>query len=195
MPVLSLRHKASWEDCRPSRQLCELFSEWHWENNCFHDHVVAFALAHREELLAAPAGEHSHVVHELHKQFSSSLEEFVGRFLEEQGVDQEQFAAALHEQQQSGDICTRMTVDVVAEELLSLMEYQTFHKVMLDALALEASYCAVTPAEEVVEDDPSQEARQLLEDLAMGDRAGAAGAVGQLHAEQMQHDIDAGGVE
>ena len=56
MPVLSLRHKASWEDSRPSRELCELFSEWHWENNCFHDHVVTFALAHREELLTSPAG-------------------------------------------------------------------------------------------------------------------------------------------
>eukprot|EP01043_Picozoa_sp_COSAG02_P019360 COSAG02_NODE_928_length_15853_cov_9.053574_13_plen_195_part_00 len=194
MPVLSLRHKASWEDCRPSRQLCELFSEWHWENNCFHDHVVSFALAHREELLAAPAGEHSHAVHELHKQFSASLEEFVGHFMAEQGITHEQFAAALHEQQQSGDICTQMTVDVVAEELLCLMEYQTFHKVMLSALALEASY-GVTPTKETVGDDPSWEARQLLEDLAMGDSAGAAEAVGQLHAEQMQADIDAGGVE
>lgn len=136
------------------------------------------------------------MVHELHKQFSASLEEFVGHFLEEQGVTQEQFAAALQEQQESGDICTRMTVDVVTEELSSLMEYQTFHKVMLDALQLEASCGSATPAdEEAVEDDPSQEARQLLEDLAMNDNADAAVAVGELHAEQMQRDIDAGGVE
>lgn len=188
MPVISLRHKASWEDTRPSRQLCERFSEWHWENNCFHDHVVAFALGHREELLAAPPGEHSHAVHELHKRFATSLEEFVGRFLEEQGVSQEQFLLALREQQESGDICTRMTVDVVTDELLSLMDYSAFHKVMIDALALEA-------ASEATLDDPPQEARQLLEDLAMHDHADAAAVVEQLHAEQLQRDIDAGGVE
>jgi hypothetical protein len=197
MPVISLRHKASCEDTRPSRQLCELFSEWHWENNCFHDHVVAFALEHSEELLAAPPREHSHAVHELHKQFSASLEEFVGRFLEEQGVSQEQFSVALREQQESGDICTRMTVDVVTDELLSLMEYSSFHKVMIDALALEVNGDAAgEPADdEATLDDPSQEARQLLEDLAMHDHADAAAVVGQLRAEQRQRDIDVGGVE
>ena len=54
MPTRKRHHSnasASWEDGRPSRELCELLSEWHWENNCFHDQVVAFALAHREQLL------------------------------------------------------------------------------------------------------------------------------------------------
>ena len=195
MPVISLRHKASCEDARPSRHLCELFSEWHWENNCFHDHVVAFALEHREELLAAPPGEHSHAVHELHKQFSTSLEEFVGHFLEEQGVSQEQFSVALREQQESGDICTRMTVDVVTDELLSLMEYSSFHKVMMDALALEVNGDTAGEDDEATLDDQSQEARQLLEDLAMHEHADAAALVGQLRAEQRQRDIDMGGVE
>ena len=71
-----------WDDSRPSRELCERFSEWHWENNCFHDYVVEFALAHKDALLDVPSGEHSHVVHGLHKQFSDSLEGFVSAFLE-----------------------------------------------------------------------------------------------------------------
>ena len=204
MPVISIKHKASWEDGRPSRELCELFSEWHWENNCFHDQVVAFALAHREQLLAVPPGEHSHELHELHKQFSASLEEFLGHFLEEHGVSESQFAAALQEQQESGDICTRMTVEVVTDELLSIVEYSAFIKTMLEALALEASSVGDAqgaPEEEEEEeeeeddDDTAQEARQLLEDLAVNDLPDAAAVIEQLHAEQEQRDIDAGGLE
>jgi hypothetical protein len=30
----------SWDD-RPSRELCDAFSAWHWQENCFHDHVRA----------------------------------------------------------------------------------------------------------------------------------------------------------
>ena len=203
MPVISIKHKASWEDGRPSRELCELFSEWHWENNCFHDQVVAFALAHREQLLAVPPGEHSHELHELHKQFSASLEEFLGHFLEEHGVSESQFAAALQEQQESGDICTRMTVEVVTDELLSIVEYSAFIKTMLEALALEASSVGDAQGapeeeeeeEEEEDDDTAQEARQLLEDLAVNDLPDAAAVIEQLHAEQEQRDIDAGGLE
>ena len=113
----------TWDDARPSRELCEKFSEWHWENNCFHDYVVDFALAHKDVLLDVPAGEHSHIVHGLHKQFSESLESFVSAFLDEHGATMEQFAAALQEQQESGDLCTRMTVEVVTDEIFALMEY------------------------------------------------------------------------
>ena len=112
----------AWDDSRPSRELCEAFSEWHWENNCFHDVVIEFALAHKEQLLDVPSGEHSHVVHDLHKQFSESLEGFVEAFLDEHGATMEQFVGALREQQDSGDLCTRMTVEVVTDEIFALME-------------------------------------------------------------------------
>jgi hypothetical protein len=78
---------------------------------------------HKEVLLDVPPGEHSHLVHGLHKQFSESLESFVSAFLDEHGATMEQFAAALKEQQESGDLCTRMTVEVVTDEIFALMEY------------------------------------------------------------------------
>ena len=112
-----------WDDSRPSRELCEAFSEWHWENNCFHDYVVEFAFAHKDALLDVPAGEHSHGVHGLHKEFSESLEGFVSAFLKDHGATMEQFGAALQEQKESGDLCTRMTVEVVTDEVFALMEY------------------------------------------------------------------------
>ena len=79
-------------------------------------------LAHKEQLLDVPSGEHSHVVHDLHKQFSESLEGFVEAFLDEHGATMEQFVGALREQQDSGDLCTRMTVEVVTDEIFALME-------------------------------------------------------------------------
>jgi hypothetical protein len=75
------------------------------------------------------------------------------------------------------------------------MEYSSFHKVMMDALALEVNGDTAGEDDEATLDDPSQEARQLLEDLAMHDHADAAAVVGQLRAEQRQRDIDVGGVE
>lgn len=53
--------------------------------------MVQFALMHKDVLLSVPPGEHSHEVHELHKQFSASLEEFLGGFLQEHDVTEEQF--------------------------------------------------------------------------------------------------------
>ena len=180
----------AWDDSRPSRELVEAFGEWHWEQNCFHDHVVAFALAHRQALLDTPAGEHSHAVHELHKQFSSSLESFVAEFLASHGVSEQAFAAALEEQKREGDITARMTVDVVTDEVLSLLEYPSFHRSMIEALALEAS----APGDSLVREDADRrtaEARELLESLALRDEPAAA----EERAAAHQRDVDAGGAE
>ena len=110
-------------------------------------------------------------------------------------------AAALKEQQESGDICTRMTVEVVTDEIFALLEYSAFLKTMLDALALEAStnlYEGPPGGEEEGgggEDETSDEARRLLEALAVRGTPDAAAAVEQLHAEDEQAAIDAGGLE
>ena len=98
-----------------SLNLVESFTEWTWANNCFHDHVVAFALRHQDALLAAPPGEHSHAVHSLHTEFAEGLESFVEGFLSHHGATMEQFSAALTEHHDSADLATRCTLEVVTE--------------------------------------------------------------------------------
>ena len=119
-----------------SLNLVESFTEWTWANNCFHDHVVAFALRHQDALLAAPPGEHSHAVHSLHTEFAEGLESFVEGFLSHHGATMEQFSAALTEHHDSADLATRCTLEVVTEEVFALMDYHQFLGVMLGALIL-----------------------------------------------------------
>eukprot|EP01051_Picozoa_sp_SAG22_P024050 SAG22_NODE_6487_length_848_cov_1.216288_1_plen_216_part_01 len=125
----------TWDELKPSRELCAAFSNWHFESMGFHDHVVAFALEHKQELLDVPAGEHSHKMHELHKKFSEKLESFVGEFLAQHGATEDTFVAAMQAQQKSGDLATRMTVEVATDEMLALAEYGAFHQAMVDAVS------------------------------------------------------------
>ena len=111
-------------------------------------------------------------------------------------------AAALQEQQESGDIGTRMTVEVVTDEIFAILEYSAFLKTMLDALALEASENLYEGpagdaggAEGAEGEDTGEVARRLLEELAVRETPDAAAVVAGLHAEDEQRDIDAGGLE
>jgi len=117
--------------------LVEAFNEWHWANNCFHDHVVHFALQHRDTLASTQGGEHSHAAHDLHRQFREQVEGFVTGFLDHHGATMEALAEALEEHQHSTDLLTKFSIEVVTEEVLSLLEYAAFHRTMLRALAEE----------------------------------------------------------
>jgi|EP01044_Picomonas_judraskeda_P003775 hypothetical protein len=65
---------------------------------------------------------------------------------------------------------------------------------MLESLALEAS----APGDSLVRDDAvhqSEEARELLNQLAVRDAPAAGEVLQELHAEENQRAIDAGGLE
>eukprot|EP00928_Gymnodinium_smaydae_P062481 TRINITY_DN46335_c0_g1_i1.p1 TRINITY_DN46335_c0_g1~~TRINITY_DN46335_c0_g1_i1.p1 ORF type:complete len:261 (-),score=74.23 TRINITY_DN46335_c0_g1_i1:42-773(-) len=119
--------------------LVEAFNEWHWASNCFHDHVVNFALQHREHLLATAPGEHSHLVHGLHAQFREQVEGFVQGFLDHHGATMETLAEALEQHKDSDDLCTRFSIEVVTDEIFALLEYEAFLRTMLRALADEGA--------------------------------------------------------
>ncbi|CAE8585183.1 unnamed protein product, partial [Polarella glacialis] len=154
--------------------LVEAFNEWHWASNCFHDHVVRFALKHRDDLTSSPGGEHSHLAHQLHEQFKEQLEGFVQSFLEHHGTTMEAFEAALQDNKDTGDLCTRMSIEVVVDELFSLLEYDAFHRTMLQALAHESS---------AGEEPRAAEAREALQAFVEAD-VPEARAVVQALSEQ-----------
>lgn len=147
--------------------LVEAFSEWHWASNCFHDHVVHFALQNGAALATAgPAGEHSHLAHDLHRQFREQLEGFVQGFLDHQEATMETFAQALREEQDSDDLCARATVEVITDEVLSLLEFGAFHRTMLRALAAEVAQPEAGATFQALVDADVPEARAVAQSLA-----------------------------
>ena len=118
-------------------ELVEALNEWHWNNNCFHDHVLQFA-RHHELILKSEEDEHSHELYQLHEDFRQLLESFVTSFLDHYGATLENLEAALLEAQASDDLYITMSSEVVREELFALLDYQAFHKTMLRAVAMDA---------------------------------------------------------
>mmetsp|Transcript_40098 Transcript_40098/g.74765 ORF Transcript_40098/g.74765 Transcript_40098/m.74765 type:complete len:168 (+) Transcript_40098:181-684(+) len=115
-------------------KLVEALQEWHWNSNCFHDHVVHFARSHQGSLMK-DSQEHTHELFQLHGEFKNQLEQFVSSFLDHYGASFQDLEAALLEAQASDDLYVCMSSEVVREELLALLEYQAFHETMMRALS------------------------------------------------------------
>eukprot|EP00913_Durusdinium_trenchii_P014220 g13346.t1 len=109
--------------------LVEALTQWHWESNCFHDHVQRFALEHCD-LFAAGNEEQCHEAYLLHRTFRQQLEGFLEAFLRVHETNLELLEEALKEAKCSEDLYTSASCEVVMEELFALLDYQSFLEVM-----------------------------------------------------------------
>ena len=154
-------------------ELVEALNEWHWNNNCFHDHVLQFAKSH-ELILKSDEDEHSHELYRLHEEFRQLLEGFVASFLDHYGSTLQDLEAALLEAQASDDLYITMSSEVVREELFALLDYQAFQQTMLRAIAVDAE--SHRPVGAPADDD----LRDSCNASAVGSKTGSARNNGYL---------------
>lgn len=121
--------------------LLEALNDWYFASNSFHDLVVQFAIENCDHFTSGPGGEHSFLAHELQRQFAQQIEGHIQGFLDHHGATMEVLEEALEEHARTRDfeyhLRTRETTEFVVDLMLSLLQYDAFHRTMLRALAEE----------------------------------------------------------